>query len=153
VIIGDIHDPVLYGSGKLPATDPKPFLDQWLAEDLANLPKVIAAAEAGKPRAIIDTGMTRRFADGRGGELAGPTGPPRSQLLWASSASPAGGALRLAEAEAAAVAGEIDYDALAPVEASRLAQIELADLRARLVLGPLTPPALRDILRLSPPPT
>src|SRR5207248_6477104 len=86
VIIGDIHDPVLYGRGTLPANDPKPFLDQWLADDLTGVTQVIAKLEAGKPRAIIDTGLTRRLADGHSGELAGPTGPPRSQLLWASSA-------------------------------------------------------------------
>ena len=148
VIIGDIHDPVLYGRGTLPATDPKPFLDQWLAEDLANVSKVIAAAEKGKPRAIIDTSLTRRFADGGAGVLAGPTGPPRSQLLWATSASPAGGALRLAEAEVDAAAAELDYQQLARSERTRLADLAAVKRWDDALLGPLTPRALRSSLGL-----
>ena len=146
VIVGDIHDPVLYGSGKLPATDPKPFLDQWLQEDLVNLPAVIARFEAGKPRAIIDTGLTRRFADGRAGEFSAPSGPPRAQLLWATSASPEGGALRLAEAEASAAVTELDYETLVRAESVRLVEWQQADDRVRALLAPITPAAVRRYL-------
>lgn len=143
VIIGDINDRVLYGSGALPATDPKPFLDQWIAEDLIHLPAVIAAAEAGHPRAIIATGLTRRFADGHAGQFAAPTGPPQSQLLWTSAASPEGGVLHLAVAAATRAAGEIDVSALVRAEAAHEAERRAAAIWARALLDPLTPPALR----------
>jgi murein DD-endopeptidase MepM/ murein hydrolase activator NlpD len=134
---------------QLPPVDPKPFLDQWLDEALAGVPKLVAAVEAGRPRAIIATGLTRRLADGRGGPFAAPSGPPRSQLLWASSAS-SGGVLRLAEAEATAAAGEVDYDALVREEQQRIREWEAADSWTRAMLTPLTPKGLRSVLGLSP---
>ena len=134
---------------QLEPVDPKPLLDQWLDEALAGVPRLIAAVEAGRPRAIIATGLTRRLADGRGGPFAAPSGPPRSQLLWASSASPSGGVLRLAEAEAAAAADELDYDALVRDEQNRIREWEAADTLARAVLTPLTPKGIRPMLGLA----
>jgi murein DD-endopeptidase MepM/ murein hydrolase activator NlpD len=137
---------------QLPAAPPKPYLDRWVEEAMANVPKVIAQAEAGRPRAILATGLTRRLSDG-GGMFAAPTGPPRAQLLWASSASPSGGALRLAEAEAAAVVDELGYAALAKDEEARIRAYQ-AELRwGAALLAPLTPPLLRQPLGLGPPPT
>lgn len=146
-IPGDIHDPVLYGRGTEPATDPKPFLDKWLADDLAGVPTLIARLQANKPRAILDTGLLRRFSDG-GGLFAAPVGPPRPQLLWASSASPSGGSLQLAEAEATAAADQLDWAALARREQAR--QVEYAADRrwADELLDPLTPAALRRLTSL-----
>ena len=74
------------------------------------------------------------------------SGPPRAQLLWATSASPEGGALRLAEAEASAAVTEIDYETLARVESVRLLEWQQADDRARALLAPITPAALRRYL-------
>jgi hypothetical protein len=133
----------------LPPVDPKPFLDLWLEEAIADVPRLIAAVEAGRPRAIIATGLTRRLADGRPGPFAAPSGPPRSQLLWASSASPSGGALRLVEAEAAAAAGELDYAALVREEQERIREWEAADSWARAVLTPVTPKGLQRVLGLA----
>ena len=133
---------------QLEPVDPKPLLDRWLDEAIAGVPRLIAAVEAGRPRAIIATGLTRRLADGRGGPFAAPSGPPRSQLLWASSASPSGGVLRLAEAEAAAAAGELDYDALVRDEQNRIREWEAADSWSRAVLKPLTPKGLQPLLGL-----
>lgn len=142
VIVGNLADPALYGRGPVPANDPKPFLDQWLDEALANAPTLIARLEAGRPRAILTTGMLRRFTDG-GGLFGAPAGPPRSQLLWASSANPSGGPLQLAEAEASAVAGELDWSLLARREQARVAAAQAEQRWASAVLDPLTPPALR----------
>ena len=94
-------EPVAAGTAVLPS-NPKPYLDAWLEEAVADAPRVIAAYQASRPRALLAAGLTRRLADGSGA-FAAPSRPPRSQLLWASSANPSGGALALAEARAAAL--------------------------------------------------
>jgi hypothetical protein len=142
VIVGNLADPALYGRGQPPANNPKPFLDQWLNESLANVPALLQRMEAGRPRAIVATGLLRRFTEG-GGLFGAPAGPPRSELLWASSANPSGGPLRLAGAEASAVAGTLDWSLLARREQARADALVFADKRARAYLDPLTPLALR----------
>ena len=49
VIVGNLADPALYGRGQPPANNPKPFLDQWLNESLANVPALLQRMEAGRP--------------------------------------------------------------------------------------------------------
>lgn len=75
--------------------DPKPVLDGFLAEALDAAPGIVEhharlAADGGLPPS----------PPARPVRLPALVGPPRAALLWASAASPAGGALRLAEAEA-----------------------------------------------------
>lgn len=100
-------EPVAAGS-PVPPVNPKPHLDAWLEEAIADVPRVVAAYQASRPRALLTTGLTRRLGDGSG-TFAAPSHPPRSQLLWASSANPAGGALAIAEARAAALARRVDW--------------------------------------------
>ena len=126
--------------------NPKPILDQWVSEAMADLPKVIAGYERSRPRALIATGLTRRFAGGGEAVLASPARPPRSQLLWASSANPSGGALALAEAEIAALAEGIDWRQRARREEARAAAWRQAEVRAEAIVRPLTPPALASVL-------
>jgi len=128
--------------------NPKPLLDQWIKEALANIPGVIASFEKGRPQAVIATGLTRRLADGRDGFLAAPVRPSRSALLWASSASPSGGSLHLAEAEATALASEIDWTELTRQRQADAEAALVSDARARAVLMPLTPRQLRGPLGL-----
>ncbi len=128
--------------------NPKPILDQWIKEALANIPSIIASFEKGRPQAVIATGLTRRLADGRDGFLAAPIRPSRTELLWASSASPQGGSLHLAEAEATAIANEIDWTELARQRQADAEAQQLGDARARALLVPLTPRQLRPILGL-----
>jgi hypothetical protein len=134
----------------LPAVDPKAHLDRWVEEAIAAAPRLIAAYESRHPRAIITTGLTRRLADGGGSTFAAPSGPPRSQLMWAAAAGLSGGALGLVEAEAAAAAGEVDYDALVQAEQARIREWEAGDTFAKAVLTPLTPESLRPTLGLAP---
>lgn len=126
---------------RLAPVNPKPFLDAWLREALAGVPAVIAAFEA-RPRALVSTGLTRRIGDGQG-SLSGPVAPPRSQLLWATSASPLGGAVRLAEAEAMVLATELDWAAVARRQQAALEAEERARALADALVAPLTPPQLR----------
>ncbi|HEX2039297.1 MAG TPA: M23 family metallopeptidase [Acidimicrobiales bacterium] len=143
-----VEVPVPLGT-QLPAVDPKAQLDRWVEEAIAAAPAVIAAYESRHPRAVITTGLTRRLADGGSGPFAAPSGPPRSHLMWASSASPAGGVLRLVEAEATAAADELDYDAVVREEQQRIREWEAGDSWARAVLAPLTPKGLQPVLGLA----
>ncbi|HEX2063158.1 MAG TPA: M23 family metallopeptidase, partial [Acidimicrobiales bacterium] len=130
-------------------TDPKPYLDRWLDEALADVPRLIESLEAGRPRALISTGLTRHLATGSLGAFVAPVSPPRPHLLWAFSASPPGGALRLAEAEAAVAARDVDWSALTRRREGVLEAHREAEATARNVLAPLTPPSLHQVLGLT----
>ena len=133
--------PVPIGS-RLEPVNPKPYLDAWLNEAVARVPQLIAAVE-GRPRALVATATTRGLAAGGPLGVAAPAMPSRSALLWATSASPAGGAWRLAEAEALSVASELDWAGLARRQQQRLEDEHRARVLTDALLTPLTPPALR----------
>lgn len=133
--------PVPIGT-RLEPVNPKPYLDAWLEEARLNVPRLVTAMES-RPRALVSTGLTRRLADGRAGAFPAPAVPPRSQLLWATSVNPAGGAWRLARAEAMSVATNVDWARLAARQQARLEQEQRARELSQALLTPLTPPALR----------
>jgi len=128
--------------------NPKPYLDAWVAQALDAVPRVISAYDTGRPRAVVATGLTRHLADGRSGSVLVPSGPPRAQLAWASAANPAGGALRLAQAEATAASSRVDWAARARVAATDRERFEASDERAKKLARPTTPLALRGVLGL-----
>lgn len=140
-----VTTPVRPGTA-LPAVNPKPHLDQWILDAMANVPALLAELEANQPRVIVATSMTRRFADGRGGVFAAPTTPSRDQLLWASSASPSGGALQLAQAEAAVASQSLDWVRLSRRAAGEAGLWAAADARAAAAAGLVTPAPLRRFL-------
>lgn len=130
------------------ATDPKPILDGWVAEALANASAVIARFEAKVPRVLLTTGLTRGIqAVGSSGVFAAPNGPPRSQLLWAGSANPVGGGLRMATAAALDAARAIDWEAEAQRQSVAAADWAAAERAARDLVVPLVPAPLRDTLQ------
>lgn len=131
---------------QLPPVDPKPYLDQWVDEALARVPKVLAAYQRARPRPSLQSVLPRNPTSASASVFAGPAGPPQGQLLWASAANPAGGALAVAEAEAARLAATLDWEALARREAARRQAWEQAETRARNALMPLTPRALQPYL-------
>jgi hypothetical protein len=128
--------------------NPKPFLDQWVQSAIDNAPALLASFQGLRPRAVVSTAMTRELAEGGGGMFGAPASPPRSQLLWATAASPSAGAVHLAEAEAAAAVREFGWLELTRDQAARLRDWEAADTAARSLLTPLTPRALWDVLSL-----
>jgi hypothetical protein len=140
-----VTTPVRPGSA-LAATDPKPYLDQWIANAMADVPNIIGQIEASRPRVIVATGLTRHLADGRGGVFAAPTTPSRDQLLWASSASPSGGALQLAHAEAAVTAQSLDWTRISQESAGVTSAWARADARAKAAASLVTPEPLRRFL-------
>ena len=91
------------------ATDPKPYLDAWLAEAEAAAPSVIARFANEGPRAVLTTRRTRGAAIG---EFAAPASPLRDELLGISSMGAAGGSPVVAEAAVRAAAG-VDWQRLA----------------------------------------
>ena len=128
----------------LPPVDPKPYLDQWLVEAMANVPNLLADLEANRPRVIVATGLTRRIADG---VFAAPAAPSRDQLLWASSASPTGGALQLAQAEVAVAAQSLDWNRVSRAAAGDMDEWARADAVSRAAVALVTPGPLRRFLR------
>ena len=127
--------------------DPKPFLDAWLADALAAAPGLVAAYTH---TAGVAGPVSAARLGGAGGDLfSAPAVPARSQLLWATSASPAGGAVQLAAAEASEVARSMDW--VTVVRRQQLAAIEWAriDASARNVLAAVTPAPLRALTGLT----
>ncbi len=128
--------------------NPKPYLDEWVKNAVDNAPALIASFQGSRPRAVVATAMTRELADGGGGMFGAPASPPRSQLLWATAASPSAGAIHLAEAEVAAAVREAGWATLSRDQAERMREWEAADMVARNLLTPFTPRALWTVLSL-----
>jgi hypothetical protein len=89
------------------ATDPKSILDGWLAEAQAGVPALLAQYIQSQPTVLQDTGALRRFDLPSLDQRARPMVEP---ILWGSSVSPAGSALRLAEMHVARAVEGIDWD-------------------------------------------
>jgi hypothetical protein len=121
------------------AVNPKPFLDRWVAEALAAVPSLLVGYVQDQPAVLLATGLTRRFDVGA---LDPRAGPPVETLLWASSVSPAGSALRLAEVQVGRVADGIDWEERASRAESELARWQSAEDAVRTVLWRLTPPGV-----------
>ena len=124
------------------AVDPKSTLDGWINEDLANVPNLIAAYQANAPKAVAAAGFIRRFDVGDQGMFSAPGRSPAGPLLWASSVNPAGGTLRLAQAEVVQAAGEVDWDQLLAHQEEKSLEWQQARTSVVAIMQPLMPPAL-----------
>ena len=132
----------IYAQGTTPIA-PKPLVDSWVAESQMRTAQALQAVADPAARPSLGTTLVRdMIATDRGAPIA-PTGPQRGDLLYATSASPSGGALQLAQAAAREVAGGVDWAQRArEQEAFARAWVQSSE-RAWAILGPLTPPALR----------
>jgi len=132
--------------GGTTAIAPKPLVDLWVANQANALPGIIAAATGAPgttPRPLLATGLVRQLADDTVRAAESPGGAARSDLLFATSANPLGGALQVAQATAAQAADGVDWARRASLTEAYQRSWDQAVLRAWVILTPLTPPALR----------
>lgn len=132
--------------GGATAIPPKPLVDLWVANQAGALPAIIAAATGAPgatPRPLLATGLVRQLADDTVRAAESPGGAARSDLLFATSANPLGGALQVAQATAAQAADGVDWARRASLTEAHQRAWDQAVLRAWVILTPLTPPALR----------
>jgi hypothetical protein len=106
---------------------------------VANL---IASYQSNAPKAVAAAGFIRRFDVGDQGMFSAPGRPPAGPLLWASSVNPAGGTLRLAQAEVVQAAGEMDWDQLLARQEEKTLEWDQAHATVVALVQPLMPPVL-----------
>jgi hypothetical protein len=138
-----------YLGGTTP-TSPKALLDQWVADAAAQLPSIIASFTGGTPRPLVTTDIVRRLTDDSVRAAETPGGASRSELLFATSANPSGGALQVAQATVAQAGNDIDWVRRANLEEAYQRAWDQATTRALNILGPLTPWAMRPEQQVSP---
>jgi murein DD-endopeptidase MepM/ murein hydrolase activator NlpD len=123
---------------------PKPLIDEWVAEQGAQLPAIIAEITGTTPRPLLATGILRQLTEDGVRASETPAGSSRTELLFATSANPSGGGLQIAQASAAQAAGGVDWGQRASLAEAYKRAWDQAVGRAALVLAPLTPTALRE---------
>jgi len=124
------------------AVNPKPFLDTWLSEALAAVPALLSSFSVNQPSPLTDAGLLRRFEDA---SMASP-GSAAAPLLWASTVSPAGGSLRLAQVEVAGLADRIDWERLTNMKQAEADALREGSQAARAIMSPVTPPVILTLL-------
>jgi murein DD-endopeptidase MepM/ murein hydrolase activator NlpD len=132
-----LHLGLYPGGGE--AAPPKPSVDAWVADGAARLVDLLGSVTPARPVAV---GTARRLAPDLAAQPS-TAAPARSELLWASAASPIGGAVAVADAAAASLNLGIDWERRALEQrALDLGWSRAAD-EARLLLAPLINPTLR----------
>lgn len=123
---------------------PKPVIDQFVSEAAGVVPEALAAFQAVQPRALVATNLVRQLAEGvaRSEDFAA-SAPSRTELLFASSANPAGGGLQLADASAANAAASVDWAGEAQARQAFTAEWQEASAAAWTMVAPLLAPNLR----------
>jgi murein DD-endopeptidase MepM/ murein hydrolase activator NlpD len=125
-------------------TSPKPVVDQWVIDAAAQINAVLHPVMASSTRALLGTALVRDAMESV--TPAGAALPARTDLLFATSANPTGGALRLAEATAAQLRTGFDWSAQSREDARTRQAWQQAMARAWRVVGPLASGPVRHAL-------
>jgi hypothetical protein len=127
---------------------PKPIVDQWVADGAARVVQMLSAETPTvvETAALVATDLTRQLADGVAAGPEGAASPPRSELLWASAASPNGGAVAVADAAAASLNESVDWEQRGAELRSRQQAWSQSSDRAWQLVAPLMNPALRQAM-------
>jgi hypothetical protein len=125
------------------AVNPKPYLDQWVADAIAAAPTRVTDEQQSNPRVLLATGELRRFDVP---VSATSERAAKSPLLWSASVASGGAVLRLAEVEATRMALRVDWSGRARQTQANAVERHRAQQRARNLLSRLTPPGLRAVL-------
>jgi murein DD-endopeptidase MepM/ murein hydrolase activator NlpD len=138
----------IYTAGR-DATDPKPILDQMLADALAALPGVVEQVKAQRgdapvpaptataeptarvPRSLLASSLLRSLVDERA------AGSLDTAVLLEAVGNPSSAGLAVAEAEASQLAASIDWDARAARTRTERELVERVGQMFRSALGPL----------------
>jgi murein DD-endopeptidase MepM/ murein hydrolase activator NlpD len=124
------------------AVNPKPILDGWITQAVNGASALLAANSVGVSRAITGAGVLRRFD----GQTPTESGRAMGPLLWASSVSAGGGTIRLAQLQAARMAGRIDWDRMTSAAQAQADAFREGREVARSILAPVTPAVLAPLL-------
>jgi hypothetical protein len=127
------------------AVDPKPYVDAWVEDALADAPGLIDGIRRLRGLAVASAPPTVRTTVPSTTTTTAP-GPSRDDLLWIATANPAGGPLALAQTDAAAAVRAAGAGRLADDAQARYLEWEGNQLAAAALIMPTTPPALRPLL-------
>ena len=130
------------------ATDPKPILDEFLAEAMAQLPTIVEQVKAKRgvtpgastaavpdqpatPRSLLATALLRPLTQRSAG------GSVPTEILYQATANPSAGGVSVARGGAEQLAASIDWEAWESRAAAREDLLRRTEEVFRLALGPI----------------